>query len=224
MWVDQAKTSPGSYGGTRDMGRYSAQCRAGCARSAVRSNAAVRSTSAGTISPGPALLAFRVAAALACFAAVACGEHPTDDALRRRFEAHEQDFARLVAMSNEDARVVRIAPDFTRLDSNWAWPRPDSLLGFSRTRWEEYRALFRRVGLESGLTRETADGGAPVVLLTASALGIVNHGSSKGFAYSTAALSPLYPSLDHLPNDVRSANHGVAYRPLRDGWYLELDW
>ena len=177
---------------------------------------------------GRSWLPLRCAAVLGCLTATACGaqalEHPPDAVLIRRFETHQRDFARLVAMSNEDARVIRIADDFTRLDSNWAWPRPDSLLGFSRARWDEYRTLFRRLGLESGLSRETEPGGSSVVFLTVSSRGIVNHGTSKGYAYSTAALRPLYPSLDRLPDDVRRRRHGVAYRALRDGWYLAFDW
>ena len=173
---------------------------------------------------GCTCLARRQVVVLGCFAVAACAEHPTDAELLRRFDAHERDFVHLVAMSNEDVHVVRIASDFTRLDSNWAWPRPDSLLGFSRKRWDEYRMIFRGLDLESGLTRETEPGGTSVVFLSASSRGIVNHGSSKGYAHSTAALGPVYPSLDRLPDDARRRRHGVAYRALRNGWYLEFDW
>jgi hypothetical protein len=123
-------------------------------------------------------------------------------------------------MSDSDAHVVRIAPGFTRLDTNWSWPRPDSLLGISRARWDEYRALFQTLGLSAGLTRDSVSGVA-VVVLTASTWGIVGSGSAKGYAYSTRLLAPLHPSLDKLRP---SHPHGVAFRSIRGGWYLEYDW
>ena len=50
-------------------------------------------------------------------------------------------------MSNQDFRIVRIAPSFTWLDDDWSWPRPASKWGLSETRWDEYRRLFREAGL-----------------------------------------------------------------------------
>lgn len=150
--------------------------------------------------------------------------HPSDTTLLDRFDANRTMFAQLVAMSDSDARVNRIDPTFTRLDSNWAWPRPDSLLGFSRTRWDQYRAIFRQLKLERGLSRERLPDGTRVVHLIASSMGIVNRGSAKGYAYSTGHLSPLAVSLDRglaLRSDRRG---GVVYREIGDGWYLEYDW
>ncbi len=70
--------------------------------------------------------------------------HPSDQSLTKIFFAHEADFGKLVNMSNEDSHVVRIASDFTWLDNNAGWPRPDSELGFSKQRWDEYRSLFSK--------------------------------------------------------------------------------
>jgi len=53
-----------------------------------------------------------------------CCAHPSDDLLIRRFAAHRQEFDRLVAMSQADARVFRVAPDFTRLEDDWVGPGP----------------------------------------------------------------------------------------------------
>lgn len=169
----------------------------------------------------------RLCVAALCTGTLGCSlgptSHPSDADLIQRLDAHEPDFVRLVAMSDGDARVVRIAPDFTRLDDDWNWPRPDSLLGISHRRWDEYRSLFRTLGLDAGLEREQLDSaGAVVIILTASTSGIVGSGSSKGYAYSTRTLSPLYSTLDTLPRP-RFA-HGVAFRHIRGNWYLEYDW
>jgi len=59
---------------------------------------------------------------------------------------HKADFQRLVEMANEDyarSKVIRIAHDFTRLENNWGWPRPEADWGITKVRWDEYRKLFR---------------------------------------------------------------------------------
>ena len=73
----------------------------------------------------------------------------TDAALKRLFVAHRTDFDKLVAMATEDARLTRIAPDFTWLDDDVAWPRKNG--GISKQRWDEYRRLFHRVGVSEGI-------------------------------------------------------------------------
>ncbi len=150
--------------------------------------------------------------------------HPSDDNLIRNFQRNDADFNRLVSMSNEDSKVIRIANDFTRLENNWAWPRPDSELGFSKQRWDEYRALFSKLGLESGLSREI-DSKGPVIYLTAFSKGMVNRGSSKGYAYSEHDLSPVFDSLDKKPVELsKRQEHDVVYRQIKPHWYLSYDW
>src|SRR2546423_3513215 len=128
-------------------------------------------------------------------------------------------------MSNEDSTVIRVASDFTRLDSNWAWPRPDSLLGFSHDRWDQHRSLFRQLKLGSGLSRERLPDGSVVVFLIAHSVGMVNRGTSKGYAYSDHSLAPAFPSLDAgLAMIGAGKDHGVAYRRIGRGWYLSFDW
>jgi hypothetical protein len=154
-----------------------------------------------------------------------CCAHPSDAELLERFETHQAEFLRLVAMSDTDSTVIRIASDFTRLDSNWGWPRAESLLGFSQDRWDQYRSLFRRLKLQSGLSREKLSDSTPVVFLTAHSVGIVNRGSSKGYAYARRELEPVLLSLDtDLPSIQGGKKHGVAYRKIGSGWYLALDW
>ena len=79
---------------------------------------------------------------------------PRDAILESNFKQHESDLELFLQMSNADNKVVRISSDFTWLDNNAAWPRPETQLGFSLERWDQYRTLFRKVGLEDGITRE----------------------------------------------------------------------
>jgi hypothetical protein len=150
--------------------------------------------------------------------------HPSDDELIRNFQKSEADFNKLIAMSNEDPKVIRIASDFTRLENNWQWPRPESELGFSKQRWDEYRVLFNKLGLESGISRES-DSERTIIFLTASSKGMTFRGSSKGYAYSEQELSPLFDSLNQNPVDPQKRQkHEAAYKKIKDHWYLFYDW
>lgn len=142
--------------------------------------------------------------------------HLPDNALEDIFRQHEADFNKLIDMSNADSRVVRIAPDFTRLENNYNWPRPESELGFSKARWDEYRQLFKNLGLEQGITRPTDN--PDLILLTASSRGLSVGGSLKGYAYSTKELSPQVNSLDHIPLNL--SNGRPIYKPVKEHWYL----
>lgn len=141
--------------------------------------------------------------------------HPSDETLLENFRKHEADFNRLVGMSEVDSKVIRIADDFTWLDSNANWPRPDSEVGFSRERWDEYRRMFGALGLKQGLLRPLD---TDAVYLIASSEGKLTGGSSKGYAYSTKPLSPLSDSLDHVAPELR--NQQTLYKKLGANWYL----
>ena len=149
-----------------------------------------------------------------------CCAHPSDASLIRRLAEHRPEFERLVAMSDADARVIRVAPSFTRLVDDWGWPRADSLLGFSPERWREYRSLFRALHLEGGLER--GEGAHPTIYLLASGRGMVTGGSRKGYVYSPTALAPVYASLDSIPPDL--ASNVTGYRHLSGPWYLFYSW
>ena len=64
------------------------------------------------------LCAFLVFASVACDPFNSGGKHRSDAAFERNFQEHEDAFNRLVQMSNQDSEVIRIATDFTRLETN----------------------------------------------------------------------------------------------------------
>jgi len=150
-------------------------------------------------------------------------KHPTDTKLLDVFNKNEKAFNNLVEMSNADSNVIRVAGDFTRLETNWAWPRPESQLGFTIERWDEYRSVFRRLGLESGFSRESNSNGV-TILFTASSKGMTFRGSSKGIAYSDQILSPTFESLEQQELKPANEKHGIIYKKIKDGWYLYFDW
>src|SRR5882672_11381935 len=120
----------------------------------------------------------RIAWFVATLAVGGCTGSPRSETwMREHFQAARTDFERLVVMSNEDfakTRVIRVAPDFTRLADDWSWPRPEAKWGVSKERWDEYRVLFRRLELSAGLNRDGPDHGE--VLLMVYGVGMAGEG------------------------------------------------
>ncbi|HLL60566.1 MAG TPA: hypothetical protein VK338_02525 [Candidatus Nitrosocosmicus sp.] len=143
--------------------------------------------------------------------------HPSDKQLIKRFYSNEKDFARLVTMSDEEKKVIRISTKFTRLEENWNWPRED--IGFSQNRWNLYRALFKKLKINGGIKRENHDHDT-VIYFIASSRGLAVSGSTKGYAYSKKNLTPLFSSLDNI----KFSESGIAYKKLKDNWYLYYDY
>ena len=140
---------------------------------------------------------------------------PSDQVLEENFRRRESEFNELIKMWKIDSRVIRIADDFTWLDNNANWPRPDSEIGFSQERWNEYRKAFRALSLKRGLMKPMD---SDTVFLIASGTGSVASGSSKGYAYSSKPLSPLSGSLENMSPELLS--HHTVYKKLSDDWYL----
>jgi hypothetical protein len=140
---------------------------------------------------------------------------PRDAILETNFKQHESDLELLLKMSNADNKVVRISRDFTWLDNNAAWPRPESELGFSLERWDQYRTLFSTAGLEGGITREK-DG--EVIYFIFSSKGLVTHGTEKGYAFSKKELSPTVDSLDDFSRFPKGQR--MIFKKLKEHWYL----
>lgn len=73
----------------------------------------------------------------------------SDAKLTKVFDGNRNDFDKLLNMSRQDYRIVRIRFDTTALYNDDSWPRKD--VGLSEQRWDEYRQLFRKLGIEEGL-------------------------------------------------------------------------
>ena len=131
-------------------------------------------------------------------------------------------------MSDSDSTVTRIAPTFTRVYGHWYWPRPDSELGITKARWDQYRALFDTLGLHAGLERDAPPNSRPIrdrtITFTASTLGLSIRGSGKGYAFSRHSLAPVFSSLNDESAVRHGADHGDAYRLITPNWYLEYNW
>jgi hypothetical protein len=143
---------------------------------------------------------------------------PSDAHLQSVFVHHQKEFAELVAMCEQDRAVVRIAPGFTWLATDFSWPRND--IGLSPARWDEYRSLFRQLGIRGGVSRRTDYPAA--IFFEVYAFGLVTDGSYKGFVYSVQQLYPQVKSLDDeawRKLDPKK-EHVIQFTRIGVNWYL----
>jgi hypothetical protein len=149
-----------------------------------------------------------------------------DPELQANFNRNAEAMDKLREMSEQDAHVIRIADDFTSLDSSTKWPRDD--IGFSVARWNEYRSLFDKLSLPEGIVRTGDFPGA--IFLIARAQGLCTGGSSAGYVYSTNALTPIVKSpkkaLDAEARKNPNRHYAYVFTPLKGNWYVfyEVDW
>jgi hypothetical protein len=144
--------------------------------------------------------------------------YPSDAMLERQFFEHEGDFEKLVRMAQEDSHLVRIATDFTWLDTDVSWPRKN--VGISEERWNEYRAVFRRTGVPDGITK--SEGSPSAVFFANWAEGGIASSIYKGIVFSAVPLYPVLDSLDKRPPAelYDKKGHVIAYRPIKNNWYI----
>lgn len=128
------------------------------------------------------------------------------------FERNFETLGSIRDMFDEDRKLVRVAPAFTRLENDWSWPRPKEKLGFSEERWVQYRKLFETAGVKDGIQRDGA-----YVFFFVQSCGLGVSGVSRGYAYSKEAPSKLLKSLrDH-------DGKGIGFVRIRENWFL-FEW
>lgn len=140
---------------------------------------------------------------------------PDDAALIGRFEEHKVDFDRLAVMLVEDKHLAGVTPERILLPDNYDWPRPESEWGITKERWNEYRALFDKLGLQHGWWRIDGRDFEAASMVVAADRELAGCEVGKGYAYSPNELPRQVVSLDSLPD-----RSGIAFRKIGDGWYL----
>lgn len=148
------------------------------------------------------------------------GELPRDAALRATFALHEPEFETLLAMLRQDGHLWRVGFDLTYVDTPVGTPpRAPTREELPAARWDEYRRLFRVLGLANGATRQWEGDATEAIYLPAAVLsrGAVDS-EEKGFVYWSGTPEPLLESLDAPTLPVQHAQS--AYARLKDRWYL----
>jgi hypothetical protein len=146
--------------------------------------------------------------------------------LQSNFLRDAEGLDRLRTMAEQDQHLIRIALDFTLLDTDTKWPREN--VGLSEARWNEYRSAFKKLSLSEGIVRTEDFPGS--LFFIARAKGLCTGGSSAGYVYSTAPLTPTAKSpQDDLDAEARknpSRHYAYVFRPLKANWYAfyQIDW
>lgn len=164
--------------------------------------------------------------------------HIRDEVLLKNFQENKADFDLLAQMAEQDSNMVRIADDFTWTNESATYPRPESELGISNERWEEYKKIFRKIKLDNGIRNYQSDQGVVYdtkaeknisvssgyqfkqVFLYASRQGLVTGGSSKGYAYLKEKPEIVVDSLNDFQFEKSEERRLVAYKQITENWYL----
>ena len=155
---------------------------------------------------------------------IAPGE-PSDRTLEKRFYRQRPDLERLTAMLAEDPQMTRIAPDFLWTQDSVAWPRPESQWGISRARWDEYKSLFKRAGVDKGAVRREKSKEALLIVYT---WGIVPGGVSVGYLHCGQpgyGYEPTEPACIERKDSGtgmygHSTSYGYRYKKITDEWFI----
>ena len=142
--------------------------------------------------------------------------HVSDDWLIKNFQKNEADFDLLAQMAQQDSKMVRIANDFTWTKDSVAFPRPESELGITNERWEDYKKLFKKLRLSNGIINYQPD----TILLLATTKGLVTGGSMKGYAYLKEKPEMLVDSLDNYIFPKTDKHSAIAYKQINNNWYI----
>jgi hypothetical protein len=150
---------------------------------------------------------------------------PSDQKLVKEFYKKRLDLERLVSMLAEDSRMTRIAPDFLWTEDSVAWPRPESQWGISRARWDAYKSLFRRAGVDEGTVGR---GESNETLFLVYAWGIVPSGTSVGYLHCGQPNSG-YQSTEPACIERKdsgsgmyghSTSYGYRYKKIAKDWFI----
>jgi hypothetical protein len=152
-----------------------------------------------------------ILAVVSCLLLVGCNL-ASDAKLKRAFDENRDDFDKLLNMSRQDVHVTQIGFVTTALVNDDSWPRKD--VGLSETRWDEYRRLFRKLGIKEGISHRNDLPSA--VFLAADCTGSAVDIDCKGYVYSEMPLRPVKYNLDELAP-------GLFFKPLSGNWYLFRD-
>jgi hypothetical protein len=102
-----------------------------------------------------------------------------------------------------------------RVDEDWTSPENPQTLGISNQRIDEYRKLFRKVGVPRGFS---AYGERNIIEFISSAQGLGISGSSKSYVYAKAPPNNQQENLDEYRKN-GEATYPV-YKHIEGNWYL----
>src|ERR1700686_4756457 len=146
-------------------------------------------------------------------------EPPSIETLESRFPRQRRDLETIVSMSDRDAQL-------TRIDPNWLQTREHQYLqyspetGITRERWDEYRLLFVRNDITQGIQRDPESRDAFIIVKS---VGLLNRGNSNGYLYCGPGPHHRYPPCSSLQpsgeHPYSPGDEAYSFRKLADRWY-----
>jgi hypothetical protein len=142
-----------------------------------------------------------IALPVVALATASCG-HPPDASIQAQFSRHRSEFESVVQLAKDDSNLWRITPTWfrTNYDGNHYAPSDGSL---SKDRWNQYRTLFTRLGLDDGISIENGN-----IFFEISNVGMVGSGSTKGIVYAAS------------PDRFKKENADLRLIELSANWFL----
>jgi len=146
-------------------------------------------------------------------------EPPSIEALARRFPHDRSDLETIIEMSDQDKEMAVIDPTWLELQGA-RLPSSNEAVGISEARWQEYRRVFRRNGIDQGVRRYSSGGDAFIIVRS---VGILDNGYSNGYLYCVPRVEHQYApcsSTEQTGKHDQSGGEG-AYEFIRltDRWY-----
>jgi hypothetical protein len=156
-------------------------------------------------------------------------EPPTLSELQHKFPSRQSDLETILRMSDEDAPFWRIAPDFLWREAKGSmvageFMAGDPNSGLTKSRWDQYRNIYRRNGIKLGILRNKQHD----AFIMLDSIGLLNRGHMTGYLYCSADPSKdadrFEPCTLHQDNGERIFNpdkHEEAYsfQRLNARWF-----
>ena len=150
-------------------------------------------------------------------------EPPSVETLARRFPHEQKDLETIVAWSDQDKEMAVIDPAWLELQGAYA-PSSSEPVGISQARWQGYRRIFRKNGIDQGVRRYSSGGDVFIIVRS---VGILDNGYSDGYLYCVPGVEHHYApcsSTEQTGRHDRSGGEGAyEFIKLTDHWYAFRD-
>ena len=133
--------------------------------------------------------------------------HLTDEALIENLRENMDQYNLLIEMFAADYPLTTVHPHFIRPDHE-----------ISAERWEEYQKIFRELELDAGMRY----GPNESIWFISTTHGLMTGGSIKGYVYRPKTPTPLYTSLNSIPDDLKS--NVYAFKKINEEWFISFYW
>jgi len=154
-------------------------------------------------------------------------EPPSLAELRGDFTSKQADLEAILRMSNEDHDYSRIAPDFLdrtpdRQGESGRYLKGDPNAKLPKDRWDAYRKIYRRNGIELGIQRNSSSD----AFIMVRSVGFLDQGHASGYLYCSSGVdSDTYrfePCTLHQDRGERKydgVQAGYSFQQIADHWF-----